>query len=95
MVRASRVRIKAAVDEFRSDVAGKSIAFTGAGIHKPNIREALATKHGFAYGTHVKEGVDLLVIGTDQTETQQVEKARERGVPIMVEVSFWRRLGEV
>lgn len=95
MVRAARNRIKAAVEEFRSELRGKSVAFTGAGIYKPSIREALAAKHGFSYGTRVGDGVDLLVVGTERTETQQVERARERGVPLMVEPTFWRRLGEV
>lgn len=94
MARAARARIKAAVDDFRSEVKGKSIAFTGAGIHKPNVREALAAKHGFGYGTRVGDGVDLLIIGTELTATQQVEKARESAVPIMVESAFWQRLGE-
>lgn len=95
MVRAARARIKAAIDEFRSELRGRSVAFTGAGIHKSNIREALAAKHGFGYGTRVTEDVDLLLVGTEQTETQQIEKARERGIPIMVEATFWQRLGEV
>ena len=94
MVRAARARIKAAVKSFRDEIVGKKVAFSGAGIHQPNIREALALKHKFAYLTTV-EGADLLVIGTEQTDTAQVRKAHELGAPIMVESSFWRRLGEV
>jgi DNA polymerase-3 subunit epsilon len=95
MVRAARTRIKAAVEEYRSEVAGKTIAFAGVGIHKPNIREALAAKHGFSYATRVTNDTDFLVIGTTHTETHAVEKARQLGVPMMVEATFWQRLGEV
>lgn len=95
MVKAARARIKADVEEFRGEMNGKSVAFSGAGIHKANIREALAGKHGMSYSTRVGADTDLLVIGTEQTETQQVEKARADGIPIMVESTFWRRLGEV
>jgi hypothetical protein len=41
------------------------------------------------------DDADLLVIGTDHTDTTHVRTAHERGTPIMVESSFWRRLGEV
>lgn len=95
VVKAGRARIKAAVDEFRKEMGGKTLAFSGVGIHKPNIREALAAKHGFRYATTTGSGTDLLVIGTNQTDTAQVQKAREDNVPIMVETTFWRRLGEV
>ncbi len=95
MVRAARMRWKAAVEEFRSEMQGTSVAFTGAGIHTPSIREALAAKHGFEYGSHVSDGVALLVVGTENTETQEVGKAQALGVPLMVESTFWRRLGEV
>lgn len=95
MVRAARARAKAAVEDFRAETRGLTVAFSGAGVHKANIREALAAKHGFAYVTSVSDSVDLLVVGTDQTETQQVAKARERGLPMMVESTFWRRLGEL
>lgn len=95
MVVAARARIKAVVGAFRSEMVGKTVAFSGAGIHKPNIREALAAKHHFGYETMVGRGTDLLIIGTDHTDTAQVRSARERGVPIMVETTFWRRLGEV
>lgn len=95
IVRAARVRVRAAIDEFREELKGRSVAFTGVGIHKANIREALAAKHGFAYGTRVNPSVDLLVAGTERTETQQVAKARQLGIPIMVEATFWKRLGEL
>lgn len=95
VVKAARARIKAAVNDFRSEMTGKSVAFTGAGIHKANIREALAAKHGFEYASRVTADTDLLVIGTEKTETQQVAKAREQSVPVMVETTFWRRMGEV
>lgn len=94
-VKAARARIKAEVDSFRAEVKGRTIAFAGTGIHKPNIREAFAAKHGFAYATQVGPATDLLVIGTDQTATEQVRRAQESGVPILVEATFWRRLGEV
>jgi hypothetical protein len=74
---------------------GKAVTFAGSGIHKPNIREALAAKHNLRYSTTVGASTDLLVIGTDQTDTVQVRKANQQGVPIMVEATFWRRLGEV
>ena len=76
-------------------MAGRAVAFSGAGIHKPNIREALAAKHQFHYATTVGRTTDLLVIGTDETDTAQVRTAHEQGVPIIVEATFWRRLGEV
>lgn len=95
MVKAARARIKAAAAEFRAEMQGKTVAFTGVGIHNASIREALCTKLGIAYSSRVSDDTDLLVIGTEQTETQQVEKARAQGVPVIVESSFWRRLGEV
>jgi len=93
--KAARARIKAGIAEFRDEIAGWSVAFTGAGIHKANIREALAAKHSFGYSTRISDTTDLLVIGTDSTATQQVERAREAGIPIIVESTFWRQLGEV
>jgi DNA polymerase III subunit epsilon len=95
MVKAGRARVKAAVAEFRADVVGKSIVFAGAGVHPPNIREAFAAKYGFTYGRRVSERTDLVVIGTSDTDTAQVVKAGQLGVPVMVEVEFWRRLGEL
>jgi DNA polymerase III subunit epsilon len=95
LVKAARMEIKAQVAEFRDGISGKAVAFTGSGIHKPNVREAFAAKHGFAYSTAVSADTDLLVIGTAQTETQQVEEARAAGIPILVETTFWRQLGEV
>lgn len=95
MVKAARARIRAAVDEFRTEVAGTTVAFSGAGIHKANIREALALKHGLTYSGQVGPTCDLLVIGTAETQTAQLPKARQQNVPVMVEAAFWRRLGEV
>lgn len=95
MVKAARARIKLAIAEFRSDLEGRCVAFSGAGIHNASIREALCAKYGITYSTRVGGETDLLVVGTEQTDTQQVERARGQGVPIMVESSFWRRLGEV
>lgn len=71
------------------------MAFSGAGIHNASIREALCLKHGMSYSSRVSPDTDLLVIGTEKTDTQQVEKARAQGVSTIVESSFWRRLGEV
>lgn len=95
MVKAARTRLKADVDAFRNEIAGTTVAFSGTGIHKSTIREALAAKYQFRYATTVGRTTDLLVIGTDQTDTAQVRKAHEQAVPIMVEATFWRRLGEV
>ena len=95
MVRAARAEIKARVQAFRDEMAGTSVAFSGSGIHKSNIREALAAKHAFDYSTRVSDSSDLLVIGTEQTDTQQLDKARERRIPVMVESTFWHQLGEV
>jgi len=95
MVRAARAEIKARVQAFRDEMAGTSVAFSGSGIHKSNIREALAAKHAFDYSALVSDSTDLLVIGSEQTETRQVDRARERGIPVMVESTFWRQLGEV
>jgi NAD-dependent DNA ligase len=95
MVRAARARIKASIDAFRKDLVAKTVAFSGAGIHQPNIREALAAKHGFRYSTTVDDETDVLVIGTAQTDTAQARTARELSVPIIIETTFWRRLGEV
>ena len=95
LVKAGRTRVKRAMAEFRADVTGKAIAFAGTGVHPPNIREALAAKYGFSYGRRVSEGSDLLVIGTREADTAQVVKAGELGVPVIVEVDFWRRLGEL
>jgi DNA polymerase III subunit epsilon len=94
-VRAARARIKADIETFRAEVRGKIVAFSGAGIHKANIREALALKHGFGYSSRVTAETDVLVIGSGHTQNQQVEAARGNGVPIVVEASFWQRLGEV
>ncbi len=77
MVKAAKARIKADVDEFRREIAGRTITFSGAGIHQANIREAFAAKHRFNYATTVVSSTDLLVIGTHQTDTAQVRKARE------------------
>ncbi len=64
-------------------------------MHPPNIREAFAAKYGFSYGRRVSESSELLVIGTSDTDTAQVVKAGELGVPVIVELEFWRRLGEL
>ncbi|MPZ51353.1 MAG: hypothetical protein GEU79_01225 [Acidimicrobiia bacterium] len=95
ITKAARARIKAAVADFRDEMADKRVAFTGTGIHKANFREALAAKHSFDYSTRVRGDTDLLVIGTESTEAKQVEMAQEIGIPILVESTFWRQLGEV
>ena len=95
MVKAARRRVKEAVEAYRAEVRGLSIAFTGAGIHKANVREAFAAKYGFEYQSRVGSATNLVVIGTEGTETAQHAKARELGVPVVVESTFWRRLGEL
>lgn len=96
MVKAARARAKSAVAEFKVEIAGKKVVFTGSGVHTSSIREALASKHGFGYARIASDrSTDLLVIGTAKTDTSQVSKAREAGIPIMVEAEFWRRLGEL
>lgn len=81
MVKAARAEVKGRVQAFRDEMAGGSVAFSGSGIYKPNIREALAAKHTFAYSTRVSESTDLLVIGSEQIETRQVDMARKARHP--------------
>lgn len=95
MVRAARKRIKAATTEFRADIVGKNVAFTGSGIHPANIREALAAKLEFNYSRNVGNQTDLLVVGSADTDTAQLRKAQESGVPVLFESAFWQKLGEL
>lgn len=93
-VAAAKLRIKAAAAEFAQELHGRVVAFTGSGLHTPSIREALATKCGFAYAERVTVDTALLVVGSAKTANAQVQKATELGVPTMIEPQFWRRLGE-
>lgn len=95
LVQAARARVKSATRKFRDEIRGQAVVFTGTGIYPPNIREALAAKLGFVYGTRVEATTDLLVVGTESLETRQTAAAGELGIPVMVESGFWRRLGEV
>ncbi len=95
MVRAARKRVKLAQKTFSESLAGKTVSFSGRGIHPNNIREALAAKHAFHFTKSVSKKTDILVVGSADLETASVAKARDLGVPIFVESSFWARLGEL
>jgi len=95
MVKAARNRVKGAQAAFRDEMTGKTIAFAGRGLHSSNIRDALALKHGMVVKRPRSIGLDLLVVGPADLDSAAVSKARETGVPIMVEQGFWERLGEM
>lgn len=73
-------------------MVSKTVAFTGRGIHPPNLREALAVKNQIIYKTTVTAGCDLLGIRSASVANAQVDKSRETGVPVMTEAMFWQML---
>jgi NAD-dependent DNA ligase len=52
-------------------------------------------KHGMAVSRSVSGNTHLVVIGSEEVETNAVQKAREAGLAIMLESIFWQRLGEM
>jgi DNA polymerase-3 subunit epsilon len=95
LVKAARQRVKATRLDYRAQMSGKSVAFTGPGVHPPNVREALAVKSGITYRTTVNSDTDLLVIGSAKVANGQTAKAAELGIPVIAEAEFWQRLGEL
>jgi len=94
-VKAARARVKVAQKEFAESMAGRTVMFTGRGIHPNNIREALAMKHSMAVSKSLTKKTDLVVIGTEELDSATVKKAREAGIEVIVESTLWRRLGEI
>jgi DNA polymerase III subunit epsilon len=95
MVKAGRQRRKARIAQYKASMAGRTVAFTGRGVHPPNLREALAVKNDIVYRTTLNASCELLVVGSVTVDNAQVAKAHETGVPIIVEASFWQMLGEL
>jgi DNA polymerase III epsilon subunit-like protein len=94
MVSAARKQVKEQRATFAAKWAGKQVAFTGRGDYPFNIREALALKHGITAKKSLNKDTELLVIGSAALDTKTVQAARKLDVPVMVESSFWSRLGE-
>ncbi|MEW6472921.1 MAG: exonuclease domain-containing protein [Actinomycetota bacterium] len=94
LIRQARARGRAQVDDARAEMKGRVVTFTGRGIYSNSIREGFCAKYGIVFTTSVGATCDLLVIGSDEVENATVAKARERGIPMMVERAFWYRLGE-
>ena len=94
LVKAGRARVKHARQEFAASIAGRTVHFTGKGVHPANIREALASKNGLNVAKSLTKSVDLLVVGREDLESTTVTKAREAGVEILAEATLWARLGE-
>jgi DNA polymerase-3 subunit epsilon len=94
LVKAARKRVKTKRDEFAASVSGKTIVFTGQGVHPNNIREALAMKHGMVPQKSFSQQTDFVVIGAADLDTKTVQAARDAGTAIVVESLFWQRLGE-
>lgn len=87
--------MKQAQAAFHEEVIGKTVAFAGRGLHPASIRDALALKHGMVVQPPTSSGLDLLVVSAEDLATPAVAGAREAGVPIIVEQTFWERLGEM
>jgi DNA polymerase III subunit epsilon len=95
LVKAARSRVKVARKEFAASMAGRTVTFTGRGVHPNNIREALALKHSMVVTKSLTKKTDLVVIGSADLDSATVQKAREAGVEVVVETTFWQRLGEI
>lgn len=95
VVAASRKRVKAERKAFSESVKGRQVVFTGRGLHPNNIRKALAESHGAVVSTSFSGKTELLVIGSEELDNATVAKARSAGVEIMLESTFWQRLGEL
>jgi DNA polymerase-3 subunit epsilon len=93
MVKAAKLRARQQRDAFRAEVEGKVVAFTGRGVHPTDVREGLAIKHGMQFKSRVTKDTELLVVGADNVENQQTAAAAERGIPVMLEVALWKKLG--
>ncbi len=94
MVTAARTGVKLAQAAFHEEVIGKTVGFAGRGLHPASIRDALALKHGMVIKPPTSSDLDLLVVSAEDLATAAVAAAREGGVPIIVEQTFWERLGE-
>lgn len=95
LTKAGRKRVKQRRAEFTASVKGKVVVFTGQGVHPHNVREALALKHGMTPKKTLGAKADLVVIGSEELDTATVQKARAAEIPLMVESTFWQRLGEL
>ncbi len=95
IVAAARKRVKAARKEFSERIEGRNVVFVGRGVHPNNIRKALAESHGAVVGSRYAAKTDLLIIGSADLDNKSVENARRDGTEIIVEQTFWQRLGEI
>ena len=95
LVKAARSRVNAARKDFAASIAGRTVTFTGRGVHPNNIREALALKHGMKTTKSLTKKTDLVVIGSEDLDSAILQKAREASIEIIVESTLWLRLGEM
>lgn len=93
MVTEARARTKQRRQTYQDFVSGKVVAFTGRGGHPKDVREGLALKFGMSPRTRVTADTDLVVIGSESVDNKQTQAARERGLPVHLETTFWRKLG--
>ncbi|MFN3217997.1 MAG: exonuclease domain-containing protein [Acidimicrobiales bacterium] len=94
LVKASRKRVTQRRKEFAASLSGKTVVFTGRGVHPNNIREALAIKHGMDPKKQITSKTELVVIGSADVDNATVQTARSAGIPIVIESTLWQRLGE-
>jgi DNA polymerase-3 subunit epsilon len=94
LTRQARARSRARIEVARAELRGRVVAFTGRGIYSSSIREGLCLKYGIQFKNGLTSDCGLLVIGSDEVENASVQKAREHGIPVIVESAFWDRLGE-
>ena len=94
LVRQARARSRARVEAVRTELRGRVVAFTGRGIYSSSIREGLCLKYGIQYKNGLTSECGLLVIGSNDVANASVLKARQLGLPVIVESAFWDRLGE-
>ena len=83
-----------------SEFNGAAVCFTGTSTCKIGgkriTRESaarIATNAGLRVMKSVTKDLDLLVVADPDTKSGKAEKARDKGVRIVAERSFWTRIG--
>jgi hypothetical protein len=79
--------------------AGKIVAFSGEGLRLAGVRldhggqRLLARRAGCIAADRVTKKTDVCVATEPNSDTANIAKAMEYGVPVVRELDFWRELG--